>query len=72
MKNKNLKPCPFCGAPFNELNIGTLWIEVDYVSDYCCDGCYCQMLGHGRPTKEEAVKSLKQCWNTRCHNEAEV
>lgn len=60
-----MSKCPFCGAPFNESNIMTLWIEVEYSSSYYCDGCYCQMLGHGRPTEEEAVDSLKLCWNNR-------
>lgn len=60
-----LSKCPFCGTPFDESNISTQWIEVDYVAGYDCPGCYCQMIGNGRPTKEEAVKSLKQCWNTR-------
>lgn len=63
--SEEMETCPFCGTPFDESNIDTLWIEVDYVSGYCCDGCYCQMLGHGKPTKEEAVKSLKQRWNIR-------
>ena len=65
MNSKEMEACPFCGTPFDESNISTIWVEVEYGSSYFCDGCYCQMLGHGRPTKEEAVKSLKQCWNTR-------
>ena len=60
-----MKNCPFCGSPFNENNISTIWIEVEYSSSYFCDNCYCQMLGHGRPTEKEAIKSLKQNWNTR-------
>ena len=58
--------CPFCGTPFDESRVSTVWIEVDYVAGYDCPGCYCQMIGNGRLTKEEAIAALKMRWNRRC------
>ena len=58
--------CPFCGTPFDESRVSTVWIEVDYVAGYDCPGCYCQMIGNGRLTKEEAIADLKMRWNRRC------
>lgn len=65
MNSEEMEACPFCRTPFDESNMDTRWVKVGYVSRYRCDGCYCQMLGEGKPIKGEAVKSLKQCWNTR-------
>ena len=63
--SEETKPCPFCGTPFNESNVSTSWIEVDYVAGYDCSGCYCQMISNGRLTKEEAIADLQMRWNTR-------
>ena len=65
MNSEEMETCPFCGTPFDESNIDTLWIKVNYIAGYGCPGCYCQMISNGRLTKEGAIANLKMRWNRR-------
>jgi Lar family restriction alleviation protein len=66
MSEIELKPCPFCGRDAKlcePAHIGEHW----HVATVECNGCFAQVIAAGNEikTKEAAIESVIEAWNSR-------
>ena len=67
-----LENCPFCNHDADINNAYVSFLEVEYVADYCCNTCGCQLMAAGK-TAGEALDNLVKKWNCRkCDEQASL